>query len=170
MMSAIPLLDLNLLIKPLFRDGLDSDLIREAVSKALIMGDIVYPIEVGVTITDDETVAALNLKYRGKEGTTDVLSFSMADEKEDGNSFISPPNSVFDMGDVIISYPQASRQVETLDHDVKDEIIFLVVHGMFHLMGYDHEDRYEAKSMEYMETETLKLLNIDRQILFSGKQ
>lgn len=170
LMSAIPLLDLNLLIEPMFRSGLDSDLIRETVLKALMIGDISYSVEVGVTVTDDETVAALNRKYRGKEGTTDVLSFSMADEEEEDTGFISPPNSTFDMGDVIISYPQALRQVATLDHGVEDEIIFLVVHGMFHLMGYDHEDCYEAKSMEYMETETLKLLNIDRKNLFSGKQ
>ncbi len=158
-------LDLSLLIEPLYRDKLDAALIENAVSNVLEVEGARYPTEVSVAVTGDETVADLNQRFRGKSGTTDVLSFAMSGGEVGEGGFVSPPSGKQDLGEVIISYPQASRQAETLGHDAKDEIAFLTVHGVFHLLGYDHEASSEAELMKEMEARALRLMGIDRKSL-----
>ena len=155
-------LDLSLLIEPAYRDKLDAVLIEKAVSNALEIEGARYPVEVSVAVTGDDTVADLNRRFRGKQGATDVLSFAMSGGEVGEGGFVSPPGGKQDLGEVIISYPQARRQAENLGHDTRDEIAFLAVHGVFHLLGYDHEAPSEADLMKEMETRALRLMGIDR--------
>ena len=158
-------LDLSLLIEPPYRDKLDAALIEKAVSCALETEGAQYAAEVAVAVTGDETVAELNERFRGKEGTTDVLSFTMSGGEVGEGGFVSPPSGKQDLGEVIISYPQAKRQAEGLGHETKAEIAFLTVHGVFHLLGYDHEIVSEAELMKEMETRALSKMDIERSSL-----
>lgn len=85
-----------------------------------------------VVLTDDETIHRYNRDYRGVDRATDVLSFP-ADE---GDSLLAPPDGF--LGDIMISVERAALQGEELGHSTARETAFLTVHGMLHLLGYDH--------------------------------
>lgn len=163
-------LELSLLIEPSYRDELDAALIEKAVSCALETEGARYATEVSVAVTGDEAVAELNQRFRGKTGTTDVLSFAMSGGDVGEGGFVSPPSGKQDLGEVIISYPQAKRQAEGLGHDTRDEIAFLTIHGVFHLLGYDHEIGSEAELMKEMETRALGEMGIKRSSLSPERQ
>src|SRR3972149_1263474 len=80
---------------------------------------------------------------RGEAAPTDVRSFSL---QTDGR-FVLPPGRMRDLGEVVISYPTASRQARAARQRVHDELAHLLVHGVLHLLGYDHERAGEAKLM-----------------------
>ena len=116
-----------------------------------------------IAIADDETVAELNSEHRGLDTTTDVLSFSpthsgayygddRGDDERDADldefEFILPPNHAeTNIGEVIISLPQARRQATEAGHSLANEIAALLAHGIYHLLGYDHEDEDDAERM-----------------------
>lgn len=85
-----------------------------------------------IVLTDDASIHAVNRDYRGVDRATDVLSFP-ADE---GDGLIAPPDGF--LGDVMISVQTAERQGAELSHSTERELAFLCVHGMLHLLGYDH--------------------------------
>ena len=145
-------------------------MIEKAVSCALEAEGAMYAAEVSVAVTGDEEVAELNERFRGKKGTTDVLSFAMTGGEVGEGGFVSPPSGKQDLGEVIISYPQAQRQAEGLGHETKDEIAFLTIHGVFHLLGYDHEVVSEAELMREMETRALGKMGIQRSSLSPERQ
>ena len=87
--------------------------------------------ELSVLVTDDANMQKLNKQYRGKDQSTDVLSFV--------NSGPTPPGEVKHLGDIVISHDQASRQAQSIGHDLVFELRFLTLHGVLHLVGYDHE-------------------------------
>ena len=90
----------------------------------------------------------LNLQYRGKDKPTDVLSFPLADE-------LQP----YLLGDVIISIETAARQAQRRRHSLREEIQTLLIHGILHLLGYDHEvSRDEAIRMHRKEREIKVML------------
>lgn len=95
--------------------------------------------ELAVVVTDDETVRGLNRTYLGVDAPTDVLSFG-----GEAPDFVSPPIADEYWGDVVIAYPQAKKQALAAGHSITAELSLLVVHGVLHLLGYDHvrpEDR-----------------------------
>jgi probable rRNA maturation factor len=95
----------------------------------------------------------LNLRYRGKDRTTDVLSFSF---REGSFAHIQPDF----LGDIVISVPVAARQAGQAGHSISREIDILFVHGLVHLLGYDHElNEREALRMKRRERELLKRLS-----------
>jgi len=89
--------------------------------------------ELSILFTNDETMAALNRQYRGKEGATDVLSFSMLEEA--GPTLFEPVM----LGDVVISVDTAMREAEELEQSFERTVDQLLVHGILHLLGFDHE-------------------------------
>ena len=108
--------------------------------------------EVSLVFVDDDYIRKLNRDYRGIDKPTDVLSFAM-DEGEE-----MPECYVKILGDVIISLPTAKRQAEAYGHTCERELIFLVIHGTLHLLGYDHSDDKEREVMSKQEKEFLTLL------------
>ncbi len=100
--------------------------------------------EVTVVLTDDEGIQALNRDFLGLDVATDVLSFSA---QGDGGPFVTAPEMGGYLGDVIVSYPRAVTQAEERDHPVQQELNLLVVHGVLHLLGYDHADEDEKAVM-----------------------
>jgi probable rRNA maturation factor len=89
--------------------------------------------EVSIAFVDDEAMTELNKKFRGKKKTTDVLTFPADD------SYNEPSASGRPLGDVVISVDQARRQAVDEKHSLATEIRYLVVHGVLHALGYDHE-------------------------------
>jgi probable rRNA maturation factor len=100
--------------------------------------------EVTLLVTDDEAVAAYNREYRGVEGPTDVLSFA-AQEPTPG--FVSAPEMAAYLGDIVIALPFTRRQAAALNRPLIDELRLLAVHGVLHLLGYDHAEPEEEASM-----------------------
>jgi probable rRNA maturation factor len=101
-----------------------------------------------IVVTDDDTVRELNLRHRGLDETTDVLSFSS--ESRSKNDFVLPPGAgeTGSIGEVIISGPQSARQAAQNEREPAEELAFLLAHGILHLMGHDHEEPLERREME----------------------
>lgn len=112
--------------------------------------------EASLSFIDDARMAQLNEEFRGKTGPTDVLSFE-CDGLDDG--FDPIPDGAddvpFELGDVIIAPDVAQRQSAAFGHSFEAEVSLLLVHGLLHLMGYDHIDDDEAEQMEARERELL---------------
>ena len=121
--------------------------------------------EVSLVIADDETVRHLNWKYRGIYETTDVLAFSFNHSGvfqgecvdlrcwADNESFVTPPHTPETLGEVILSFPQAMRQAEEEGHNIEKEVAMLTIHGVLHLLGYDHAEADEEQKMKVREAE-----------------
>jgi probable rRNA maturation factor len=111
----------------------------------------------GLVVADDETVRELNRRYRGLDEVTDVLAFSPhhgGPEEGEGRPRPLEPvpfprleSSGEFLGEVIIAYPQAERQAAQLGHSPGQELADLVVHGVLHLLGYDHGDPESESAM-----------------------
>ena len=100
-------------------------------------------------LTDDEEVHSLNKTYRNIDRTTDVLSFAL----NDGGAFPGPINV---LGDIYISIPKMKEQAKEYGHSEKRELSFLAVHGLLHLLGYDHTlGEKEEKEMFDLQKEIL---------------
>lgn len=116
--------------------------------------------ELSVVLCDDDVMAPLNQEWRGKAGPTDVLSFPLDDGDDgDGGGFVLPPGMPRQLGDLVISVDTARRQADELGHDLHTELRVLVVHGLLHLLGYDHEQgEAEAAQMRSEEARVLATL------------
>ncbi len=112
------------------------------------------PSALTVVIAADDMVRALNQQYRGVDAPTDVLSFP-ADPLPPGITN-EPPY----LGDLIIAYPYAAAQAAREGHAVDDSLALLVIHGVLHLLGYDHDTRERRTAMWTAQTAALQALNI----------
>ncbi len=107
--------------------------------------------ELSVVLCDDAFIHPLNRDYRQKDKPTDVLSFSQREgEEADEDDPV--------LGDVVISVETARRQAEERGHPLEHELRVLLVHGICHLLGYDHEEDEEAEEMEALERDLLSEL------------
>ena len=131
-------------------------LIVKATDKVLEYEGFDIDGEVSVLFVTDEKIKALNLEFRKKNEVTDVLSFPQYDNlKEEGTN-----EPFLYLGDVVISLEQATRQAEEFGHSLEREIIYLTVHSILHLFGYDHMQEQEKKEMREKEKTVLKSLKI----------
>ncbi len=121
--------------------------------------DIEAHTEVSVVLANDEYIHALNLEYRGKDCSTDVLSFAL--NEGDEPEVLDGPEEVL-LGDIIISVETATRQAEEYGHSLERELAYLTVHGILHLLGYDHMTEEEKTEMRQEEEHVLSLLGIHR--------
>lgn len=115
------------------------------------------PVEISVVLADDATVHGLNRDWRGKDKPTNVLSFATLDE-EDAPMVAGAPLL---LGDVILAFGTCRDEATQLDKPLSEHLCHLVVHGVLHLLGYDHEDdETEAEEMERLETAILARFGI----------
>jgi len=128
-----------------FAGKLDARWLKGVVAAVLEEEKVSPPAEVSLLVIGDAEVHRLNRDYRGKDRTTDVLSFGMIGGEN--GAFVTPPDGVKRLGEVIISYPQAERQAKDAGHSVKAEMALLVVHGVLHLLGYNHESAADKRKM-----------------------
>jgi probable rRNA maturation factor len=130
--------------------------VKKIVRQILKAEGIVPPYEVSLVFTDSETVKQLNRDYRGVDEPTDVLAFYILPQKEADSSFVLPPDGVTRLGEVIISYPQTVEQAREQGHSPEKELALLIIHGILHLLGYDHEEPEEEAKMREREKELLE--------------
>lgn len=116
--------------------------------------------EVSVVFADDAYIHELNRDYRGKDTPTDVLSFALNEGAEP--DIIGGPEETL-LGDIIISLDTAARQAEDFGHSLERELAYLTVHGMLHLLGFDHEAEAEKIVMRQKEEQVLSQLGYTRQ-------
>lgn len=116
------------------------------------------PVEISVRLTGDEEVRALNAQWRGKDTSTNVLSFPMASEVELRAAKVAGPELL--LGDIILAHGVCAKEAKEKGVDVAHHASHLVVHGTLHLLGYDHHDDDEAADMEAREVRALEALGI----------
>jgi probable rRNA maturation factor len=110
-----------------------------------------HPGELALVLTDDPSIQELNRDFLGEDVPTDVLSFSA---QEQTGPFVAAPEAGGYLGDVIISYPRAVQQAREQGHSIEQELNLLVVHGILHLLGYDHATE-EEKDVMWSRQETI---------------
>ena len=141
-----------------FRSALRVAWLRR-IARHVLAAEDAGPTELGVVVTDDATVRELNSRYLGVDEPTDVLSFGLGEE--DDVPFALPPDEAPSLGEVIISYPTAVRQAEEEGHGVEAEVAHLLVHGILHLLGYDHSEAEDERIMRRREDEILAGLDLE---------
>lgn len=112
--------------------------------------------EVTIRIVDTEEMAALNSTYRHKQGPTNVLSFPFSQPEEVDIEADVPP-----LGDIVICADVVNREAQEQGKRADAHWAHMIVHGLFHLLGYDHETDSDAAIMEALEIETLQALDFD---------
>lgn len=123
--------------------------IRSLALRALQAENCTVDTEVSILLTNDESITMLNGEYRDLREPTDVLSFS---QHEGDDEFAAEENL---LGDVVISVETAKRQADERVADLDSEIDMLLVHGLLHLLGYDHAEPEEAEKMFSRQAELL---------------
>lgn len=143
-------------------DGLaiDDALLRCAENAAAVTAELygAKESEVSLTFTDNGHIRELNKKYRGIDRETDVLSFAF-DESDEPRVEGADSSAI---GEIIISIDKAKSQAKEYGHSLERETAFLTVHGMLHLLGYDHIEDDEREEMEAEQRFVMKKLGIER--------
>lgn len=120
-------------------------LIRRAIQETLAYEQYENDAEVSVTLTDGEGIQDLNLRFRGIDAPTDVLSFPLFDFE--GETDEPPVDDIQNMlGDIVLNLERTQAQAEEFGHSFEREAAFLTVHSMLHLLGYDHETGEEDEA------------------------
>ena len=122
------------------------------------LGDSERPVEISVTLTGDEQVRALNAHWRGKDKSTNVLSFPMADELDLNRANVAGRELL--LGDIVLARGVCEREAADKHVSLEQHAAHLIVHGTLHLLGYDHEREEDAADMETREVRALKRLGI----------
>jgi probable rRNA maturation factor len=112
--------------------------------------------ELSIVLTGDSEVRLLNRQYRKKDKTTDVLSFPLLE----GKKLMDGLNGLIPLGDVVISVPQTRRQAIQLGREFRQELALLLVHGILHLLGYDHVTRSQEKKMFNLQDRLLRKFTV----------
>jgi len=148
--------EIEIFVEEKFRGMVNGGWVKKIVRQVLKAEGVAPPYEVSLVFTDSETVKQLNRDYRGVDEATDVLAFYMLPQKGADASFALPPDGVTRLGEVIISYPQAVAQAREQGHSPERELALLVIHGILHLLDYDHEKPEEESKMRERERELLE--------------
>ena len=155
-------MEINVLINKDYTEHLKVSWLRSIVGQVLLAQNTGPKVELGLVITNQEMILQLNRSYRSQDRPTDVLSFSLLPEplttgtKGSLTPFVPPPDGVLHLGEVIISYPQAVIQAEEHRHSVTREIAILIIHGILHILGYDHNEDELEKQMKSREAAILE--------------
>ena len=137
---------------------LNDSVIRLTLAREGIVPDAC---EVSFSYINNEEIRALNQKYRGKDEETDVLSFPMYEGIEEIRAALLKTTAPVLLGDVVICREVAARQAEEYGHSAEREEVYLLIHGILHLLGYDHMDSAEKRVMREKEEALIKELDID---------
>ncbi|WP_208985079.1 rRNA maturation RNase YbeY [Maledivibacter halophilus] len=133
-------------------------ILEKVVKKSLEVENIDNNIEISISFVDNNEIKRLNKNFREKDAETDVLSFPQYDNQE----LFRDQNNIVVLGDIVISLEKAKEQAGEYGHSFEREVAFLTAHSMFHLLGYDHDNEENTKSMRVKEEKVLELLGILR--------
>lgn len=116
-----------------------------------------------ITLTTPEEIRKINKEYRNVDKETDVLSFPMFEKDELDEKIVNKQYLYEDvLGDIIISIDRVKQQAEEYGHSFERELSYMLVHGFYHLMGYDHIEEEDKKIMRPKEEKILNALKITR--------
>jgi probable rRNA maturation factor len=133
-----------------FSGQVQESVLKRAANETLKHEGKALDTELTIVITEDANLQRLNHQFLGIDAPTDVLSFPSGD--------IDPDTGEPYLGDILISYPRAQAQAESAGHPVEAEVQLLVIHGILHLLGYDHADPEGKKRMWPVQDEVLRVL------------
>ena len=176
--SSRPLQEIDISVADPYQQELSEGWLRIVMEAALaeVLPES-EPAQVGLVVAGDEMVRELNRQFRGLDEVTDVLSFSASHSghwageiQEAGQEhlvpedtgefpFTLPPSEPSPLGEVIISYPQTQRQAQERNRPVEQELALLIVHGVLHLVGYDHMEPEEEALMQAKERSALSAVS-----------
>ena len=136
-----------------YGDFVSRDLLQKAAQETLQKEHLENQISLSIKITGENEIQELNSAYRGFDKTTDVLSFEA--------DFFDPDLESRYLGDVVVSYPQAALQAQRRGHSTQAELQLLVIHGVLHLLGYDHQSETDKESMWLVQNQVLQAIGLD---------
>ena len=151
-----------ILIKNFTKNKLDQKYLNKIADETLRVVEFKKPVEISLVITGEKRIRSLNKKYRKINKITDVLSFGFADGLHNSAEIMEPtivPNEIIYLGEIFICYPQAVRQARQKNNTTKKESAILLIHGILHLLGYNHEGDYEDSEMKILEEKILRCLD-----------
>ena len=140
-------------------------IIEQVVGVSLINENIQAQVELSIVFMNNKKIKELNQQYREKNKATDVLSFPMYDAESLKAVLGQVLENIYEnilLGDIVISLEKAEEQAKEYGHSFEREIGYLVAHGVFHLLGYDHETEIEKSEMRKKEEDTLKFIGLTR--------
>lgn len=119
-------------------------IVKKAIKAGLEFLEEKNDVEINISFITDKEMKALNKKYRNVDRTTDVLSFPL---------FETYPGLPSQLGDIVINEAQLKRQAKEYDHSYNRELVYLTIHSLLHLYGYDHIKQNEKAEMRHLEEE-----------------
>lgn len=128
--------------------------LEQAISSALDMLVGARSTEVAVVLDDDAYLRSLNRRFRHEDHATDVLSFPSGEDVAEESASPGRSDTPLYLGDIAISVPFAQRQAEQQGHSLLDELQLLAIHGVLHLVGYDH-DTGQAKTAMWAQQQAI---------------
>lgn len=131
-------------------------LCRRAANAAFATAALPVAAEVSIVLADDDFIRTLNREFRGRDRATNVLSFPALDSESTG---LMPEQPAL-LGDIVVAYETMAAEAEAEGRDLADHLSHLIVHGMLHLLGHDHETDEQASAMESLEVQVLARLGI----------
>jgi len=146
-------------IRNFTQNEIDENFFKKITETVLKEVDLKDEVEISLAIVGDGRIRKLNKMYRGKNRVTDVLSFENKSvipylakafprlKKNKDIKFIDPPDNIKRLGEIILCYPQAKKQAKKLNHSLEKELTILLIHGMLHLLGYDHETMEDIENI-----------------------
>src|SRR3989440_9450191 len=159
---------------------LSSSALELTVKQTLGQVGIAQPVTLSLLITDDETIHSLNKQYRQQDRPTDVLSFPLLDTplvhapadqlwlppeddtRHEAQSksplFVTPPELATNLGDIVISWPTVLRQASAAGHSFMYELLYLISHGVLHLVGYDDQSEAGYSAMVHIQQSVLEAM------------
>lgn len=139
------------------------ELIEKVIGQAFKVENIdKINLYINIILTNPENIKKINKRYRKIDKETDVLSFPMFEKEEIENMKNNGNNIEEALGDIVISIERVKEQAEEYEHSFERELAYMLVHGFYHLMGYDHMEENDKKMMREKEEGVLSLLNIQR--------
>jgi probable rRNA maturation factor len=139
-----------------FQEKVSDQVLCIAAEAALQISGVSDSPSLSIRITDDAEMQDLNFRFRGIDKTTDVLSF--------GEDFTDPDLESRYLGDIVISYPQAEIQANNRGHTTAEELQLLAIHGVLHLLGFDHGTETEKKKMWSLQGKVMEKTGISIQV------
>ena len=152
---------------PAFKEMVKTSFLRRSAMAALNAANDSGERSISIVVADDETLHSLNLRYRGFDEPTDVLSFGEENDvslaggdADNGPAFPDFPDELLPLGEIVLSYPLAVHQAGEHNVTVQEEVALLVIHGVLHLLGHDHANRDEEAAMKVIEARALTALSL----------
>jgi probable rRNA maturation factor len=142
---------INLLIHKKYQNCITNSRLVDVFNQTLKVLKVQLPCDVTLLITNNYGIRKLNKKYRHINKATDVLSFN--------GEYVNLETGIPYIGDIVISYPKAKFNSKHKKHSIDDEIELLLIHGLLHLFGFDHDNALHKSKMWETQTKILSQIN-----------